>query len=201
MCGADDYETHRPHWADGVAPFKPFCECRCGATWDEDRPIAQPAKDNTYGYAKSLAESLFKKHYAHQEPYASGSVVWEVSDTIIGVLTQIDNMVCTLVHQKAQPAPVQEPDYWLGYGLQAYTEKPFEDATPVWTSPPAAQPAPVQEPRARLMTYIGKGPYPKPGYTVARTYEECPENQYPDAWSEGEKLYTTPPAAPEKGQP
>jgi hypothetical protein len=41
----------------------------------------------------------------------------------------------------AQPAPVQEPDYWLGYGLQAHTEKPFEDATPVWTSPPAAQPA------------------------------------------------------------
>jgi len=53
----------------------------------------------------------------------------------------------------------------------------------------------VQEPRARLMTYIGKGPYPKPGYTVARTYDECPENQYPDAWEEGEKLYTTPPAA------
>jgi hypothetical protein len=26
----------------------------------------------------------------------------------------------------------------------------------------------VQEPRARLMTYIGKGPYPKPGYTVSR---------------------------------
>jgi hypothetical protein len=58
------------------------------------------------------------------------------------------------------------------------------------------QPAPVQEPRARLMTYIGKGPYPKPGYTVARTYEECPENQYPDAWEEGENLYTTPPAQP-----
>jgi hypothetical protein len=61
--------------------------------------------------------------------------------------------------------------------------------------------APVQEPRARLMTYIGKGPYPKQGYTVARTYEECPENQYPDAWIEGEKLYTAPPASPEKAQP
>jgi hypothetical protein len=45
-------------------------------------------------------------------------------------------------------APVQEPSYWLGYGLQAHTEKPFEDATPVWTSPPVAQPAPVQEPVA-----------------------------------------------------
>ncbi len=39
-----------------------------------------------------------------------------------------------------QPAQ-QEPDYWLGYGLQAYTEKPFDGATPVWTSPqPPAQP-------------------------------------------------------------
>jgi hypothetical protein len=38
-----------------------------------------------------------------------------------------------------QPAPVQEPDYWLGYGLQAHTEKPFEGATPLYTTPPAAQ--------------------------------------------------------------
>ena len=39
-----------------------------------------------------------------------------------------------------QPAQ-QEPDYWLGYGLQAYTEKPFDGATPVWASPqPPAQP-------------------------------------------------------------
>ena len=30
----------------------------------------------------------------------------------------------------------QEPDYWLGYGLQAHTEKPFEGATPVYTTPP-----------------------------------------------------------------
>jgi len=28
-----------------------------------------------------------------------------------------------------------EPDYWLGYGLQAHTEKPFEGATPVYTTP------------------------------------------------------------------
>jgi hypothetical protein len=44
---------------------------------------------------------------------------------------------------QALSAPVQEPSYWLGYGLQAHTEKPFEDATPVWTLPTAAQPAPV----------------------------------------------------------
>ena len=33
----------------------------------------------------------------------------------------------------AQPA--QEPAYWLGYGLQAHTEKPFDDATPLYTTP------------------------------------------------------------------
>jgi hypothetical protein len=32
--------------------------------------------------------------------------------------------------------PKQEPDYWLGYGLQAHTEKPFEGATPLYTHPP-----------------------------------------------------------------
>jgi hypothetical protein len=35
--------------------------------------------------------------------------------------------------------PEQEPDYWLGYGLQAHTEKPFENATALFTHPP--QPA------------------------------------------------------------
>jgi hypothetical protein len=30
----------------------------------------------------------------------------------------------------------QEPDYWLGYGLQAHTEKPFENATALYTHPP-----------------------------------------------------------------
>jgi len=30
----------------------------------------------------------------------------------------------------------QKPDYWLGYGLQAHTEKPFEDATLLYTTPP-----------------------------------------------------------------
>ena len=34
------------------------------------------------------------------------------------------------------PQPAQEPSYWLGYGLQAHTEKPFNDATPLYTAPP-----------------------------------------------------------------
>ena len=39
-----------------------------------------------------------------------------------------------------------------------------------------------------------KRPVPETGLHGFPTYEECPENQYPDAWKEGEKLYTTPPA-------
>jgi hypothetical protein len=36
-------------------------------------------------------------------------------------------------------AEKQEPDYWRRYGLQAYEKKPFEDATALYTTPPAAQ--------------------------------------------------------------
>jgi hypothetical protein len=39
----------------------------------------------------------------------------------------------------------QEPDYWLGYGLQAYDEKPHDDATPVYLRP---APQSAQEPVA-----------------------------------------------------
>ena len=34
----------------------------------------------------------------------------------------------------------QEPNYWLGYGLQAHTEKPFKGATPLYTAPPQRKP-------------------------------------------------------------
>ena len=37
---------------------------------------------------------------------------------------------------RALAQPEQEPSYWLGYGLQAHTEKPFDDATPLYTTPP-----------------------------------------------------------------
>jgi hypothetical protein len=38
--------------------------------------------------------------------------------------------------QAALAQPAQEPDYWRVYGLQAHTEKPFEGATPLYTTPP-----------------------------------------------------------------
>ena len=40
--------------------------------------------------------------------------------------------------KEALAQPEQEPDYWLGYGLQAHTEKPFDDATPLYTTPTPA---------------------------------------------------------------
>lgn len=54
------------------------------------------APDAAYSYAAQLATSLFKKHFAGDEDYVSGRVVWGLSDTTVGVLTQIDNMVSGL---------------------------------------------------------------------------------------------------------
>ena len=69
----------------------------------------QPAQDNTYSYAKNLAEAIFKQHFASDEHYASGQIVWGVNDTVIGILTQIDNMVTDMVRR---PAQQQEPVAW-----------------------------------------------------------------------------------------
>jgi hypothetical protein len=49
-----------------------------------------------------------------------------------------------------QPEPVQEPSYWLGYGLQAHTEKPFKGATPLYTTPPI-----VATPLAQPAAWVG----------------------------------------------
>lgn len=43
---------------------------------------------------------------------------------------------CNWCGEKESLAQTQEPDYWLGYGLQAHTEKPFESATPLYIHPP-----------------------------------------------------------------
>jgi hypothetical protein len=88
MCGADDYETHRPHWADGVAPFKPFCECRCGATWDEDRPVAQPAVPMTDEEAHNVGERA-------EELLGHGHGSWDtrpLHEIVHAVLTAAEEM-------------------------------------------------------------------------------------------------------------
>jgi hypothetical protein len=40
------------------------------------------------------------------------------------------------IKQAIKELESQEPDYWLGYGLQAHTEKPFDNATALYTHPP-----------------------------------------------------------------
>jgi hypothetical protein len=61
-------------------------------------PVQEP---DTYGYAKRLAEAIWKKHYKSIAPQ------WKPFDHLIGVLTQIDNMTSELTTPPA--APVQEP--------------------------------------------------------------------------------------------
>lgn len=56
-----------------------------------------------YKEAANLATALFKKHFAHEEHYASGKVVWGLCDTTAGVISQIDNMVSGLVQLKQEP--------------------------------------------------------------------------------------------------
>lgn len=53
--------------------------------------------DLAYREAVSLAKAIFKKHFAHEEHYASGRIVWQPLDTTAGVISQIDNMTCRLV--------------------------------------------------------------------------------------------------------
>ena len=69
--------------------------------------IEQAEQDHTYGYAKGLAEAIFKQHFASDEHYASGRIVWGVNDTVIGILTQIDNMVANMVRKPQQAEQVQ----------------------------------------------------------------------------------------------
>lgn len=51
-------------------------------------------------YARTLTMAIFKKHYAHEDCYASGAVKFELFDSTAGMLTQIDNMVAGLERTK-----------------------------------------------------------------------------------------------------
>ena len=108
----------------------------------KQEPVA--VTDNTYNYAKSLAEAIFKQHFASDEHYASGQVVWGVNDTVIGILTQIDNMVADMVRR---PAQQQEPvatviqfdgEKIIDASMEFFDKYPI--GTELYTSPPASKP-------------------------------------------------------------
>ncbi|MDY7802789.1 hypothetical protein U0E23_09955 [Burkholderia stagnalis] len=52
--------------------------------------------EGALGYAQRLATGLWEKHWRDSAPQ------WKVLDDTLGVLTQIDNMVCGLSHSPAQ---------------------------------------------------------------------------------------------------
>jgi hypothetical protein len=105
--------------------------------------IEQAEQDHTYGYAKELAETMFKQHFASDEHYASRRVVWSVNDTVIGILTQIDNMVSGMV-RKPEQAEKQEPVAWYHTkkGRTEFTTNPTPDLIgtywkPLYPRPPS----------------------------------------------------------------
>ena len=113
-------------------------KCTNGHKYPSSKALAeQPAQDNTYSYAKNLAEAIFKQHFASDEHYASGRIVWGVNDTVIGILTQIDNMVADMVRR---PAQQQEPVLWLVNGVVQASDIPKDYTGCLFTSPPASKP-------------------------------------------------------------
>jgi hypothetical protein len=56
-----------------------------------------------YGYAKRLAEFIWEKHYKEQSP------AWTPLENTLGVLTQIDNMVCGLALAKPEQEQLLPP--------------------------------------------------------------------------------------------
>ena len=72
------------------------------------RAALEQPQDIAYHEAVSLAKWLFRKHFAHEEDYASGRVVWEPCDTTVGVISQIENMVCGLVRQQPPRRPLTD---------------------------------------------------------------------------------------------
>ena len=72
------------------------------------RAALEQPQDIAYHEAVSLAKWLFRKHFAHEEDYASGCVVWGPCDTTVGVISQIENMVCGLVRQQPPRQPLTD---------------------------------------------------------------------------------------------
>jgi hypothetical protein len=79
---------------------------------------------------KRVAEKLRRTGASIPAPEVTGTIEGSVVTGLCIALALVEAEI------EALAQPEQEPDYWLGYGLQAHTEKPFDGATPVYTSPP-----------------------------------------------------------------
>jgi len=113
-----------------------------GGNW---QPLYTHPQPDAYGYAKRLAEAIWKKHYQSTAPQ------WEPFDDLMGVLTQIDNMTAGLTTPPAaQPAPVQqEPVYfvwlrahcaWMHTDEESFEKISDDDRWMLYTSPPQRKP-------------------------------------------------------------
>ena len=71
---------------------------------DADRTARAQADSVCYDYAKQIAESMWATHYKADAPH------WESCDSLMGVLSQISNMMCGL--SSAPADSVTAPAGW-----------------------------------------------------------------------------------------
>ena len=133
----DDLAKRQGAWGGGFEAKRKAAMDKINADFDEDYikyRTAFPKREAALD--KILQEQLRLGVYGSvpqpaQEPPSEWAGIKAILDEY--GLQAID-FVADFKAALAQPA--QEPSYWLGYGLQAHTEKPFDDATPLYTTPP-----------------------------------------------------------------
>jgi hypothetical protein len=109
------------------------------------QPVQEPVAQEKIHALKPMLEALrIKQVVSFSESQTLLAEVANKSGMLPPAFEISGNQWCALVNlavarfgNNALPVqPVQEPDYWLGYGLQAHTEKPFENATALYIIPP-----------------------------------------------------------------
>ena len=103
-----------------------------GGNWQPlytNLPTTSLQQPDAYGYARRLADAIWKKHYKSTAPQ------WEPFDNLIGVLTQIDNMTSGLTARQEKQEPVAWR--WETHNGYAYSEQHYEgeDGQPLYTTP------------------------------------------------------------------
>ena len=121
--------------ADAEDYWRPICDLR-----DDLKKVTlyENKFDNKLAFeeASNLARALHKKFYKDINPN------FELCDSTAGIISQIDNMVCTLVEAQPEREPMA-----CGYlmelfsGKIVYNDKPilkkyYKKVTPIYTAPP-----------------------------------------------------------------